>query len=135
MQLQSIQQKIFEIRGQKVMIDGQEVEIQSNSSSQFVMMKNLPKNRTGKYLPYAFTEHGVTRSNNACKHFKKSDCKKNAARLKPFGREYRNCPCIYCTKKICSTKKRKKKLNRKPGKTETESDLKISNKNSKKKLI
>ena len=32
---------------------------ENNSSSQFVMMK-IPKNRTGKYLPYAFTEHGVT---------------------------------------------------------------------------
>jgi phage regulator Rha-like protein len=31
----------------------------ANPSSQFVMM-DLPKNRTGKYLPYAFTEHGVT---------------------------------------------------------------------------
>ncbi|PWA07002.1 ORF6N domain-containing protein [Flavobacterium laiguense] len=31
----------------------------TSSSSQIVMM-NLPKNRTGKYLPYAFTEHGVT---------------------------------------------------------------------------
>jgi phage regulator Rha-like protein len=31
----------------------------TTSSSQFVMM-DLPKNRTGKYLPYAFTEHGVT---------------------------------------------------------------------------
>ena len=30
------------------------------SSSQIVMMGELPKNRTGKYLPYAFTEHGVT---------------------------------------------------------------------------
>ena len=30
----------------------------SNSSSQIVMM-GLPKNRTGKYLPYAFTEQGV----------------------------------------------------------------------------
>ena len=30
------------------------------SSSQFVMMKKAPKNRTGKYLPYVFTEHGVT---------------------------------------------------------------------------
>ena len=30
------------------------------SSSQIVMMENMPKNRTGKYLPYAFTEHGVT---------------------------------------------------------------------------
>ena len=29
------------------------------SSSQIVMMR-LPKNRTAKYLPYAFTEHGVT---------------------------------------------------------------------------
>ena len=30
-----------------------------SSSSQTVMM-DLPKNRTGKYLPYVFTEHGVT---------------------------------------------------------------------------
>jgi len=30
------------------------------SSSQFVMMGLIPKNRTGKYLPFAFTEHGVT---------------------------------------------------------------------------
>jgi phage regulator Rha-like protein len=30
------------------------------SSSQIVMMENIPKNRTKKYLPYAFTEHGVT---------------------------------------------------------------------------
>ena len=30
------------------------------SSSQIVTMDRLPKNRTGKYLPYAFTEHGVT---------------------------------------------------------------------------
>ncbi|WP_442795486.1 ORF6N domain-containing protein [Pelobium manganitolerans] len=29
-----------------------------NPSSQFVMM-NIPSNRTGKYLPYAFTEQGV----------------------------------------------------------------------------
>jgi hypothetical protein len=33
--------------------------VMTSSSSQFVMM-NLPKNRTGKYLPYVFTEHGVT---------------------------------------------------------------------------
>jgi len=32
------------------MIDGQEVEIQSNPSSQFVMMKKLPKNRTESIL-------------------------------------------------------------------------------------
>ncbi|MES2328557.1 MAG: ORF6N domain-containing protein [Bacteroidota bacterium] len=87
-----IQQKIFEIRGLKVMFDFDladlyEVEtrvlnqaIKRNiesfpedfmfrltakewtviSSSQFVMMDSLPKNRTGKYLPYVFTEHGVT---------------------------------------------------------------------------
>jgi len=30
------------------------------SSSQIVMMKNAPLNHTGKYLPYAFTEHCVT---------------------------------------------------------------------------
>ena len=34
-------------------------EWQEISSSQFVMME-MPKNRTGKYLPYAFTEHGVS---------------------------------------------------------------------------
>ncbi len=33
--------------------------VTTSSSSQNVMM-DLPKNRTGKYLPYAFTEHGVT---------------------------------------------------------------------------
>jgi ORF6N domain len=30
--------------------------VMTSSSSQIVMM-DLPKNRTGKYLPYAFTEH------------------------------------------------------------------------------
>lgn len=35
------------------------VSSKNDSSSQIVMMK-IPKNRTGKYLPYAFTEHGVT---------------------------------------------------------------------------
>ena len=30
-----------------------------NSSSQSVMIANLPQNRTNKYLPYAFTEQGV----------------------------------------------------------------------------
>jgi phage regulator Rha-like protein len=33
-------------------------ENSDNSSSQIVMM-NIPQNRTGKYLPYAFTEQGV----------------------------------------------------------------------------
>jgi phage regulator Rha-like protein len=31
------------------------------------MMETLPKNRTGKYLPYAFTEHGVTMSASVLK--------------------------------------------------------------------
>jgi ORF6N domain len=31
-----------------------------NSSSSQTVMMDLPKNRTGKYLPFAFTEHGVT---------------------------------------------------------------------------
>lgn len=109
MQLQVIQQKIFEIRGQKVMLDfdlaalyevetrvfnqavkrnlrsfpdefmfrltsdeynslrsqfvvleRKDIENQIISSSQTVMMKRPPGNRTRKYLPYAFTEHGVT---------------------------------------------------------------------------
>ena len=92
MKVQIIQDSIYEIRGEKVMLDFDlaklyEVETrvfnqaikrnvasfpkdfmfrltakewQEISSSQIVMMENLPKNRTGKYLPYAFTEHGVT---------------------------------------------------------------------------
>ena len=99
MQIVSIQNKIHEINGIKVMLDFDlaelyEVEtrvlnqaIKRNiesfpedfmfrltkeeweelssssaftfSSSQTVMIE-LPKNRTGKYLPYVFTEHGVT---------------------------------------------------------------------------
>lgn len=98
MNLITIQNKIYEVRGIRVMLDYDlaelyEVEtrvlnqsikrnsenfpedfmfrltkeewedissqIVMTSSSQFVMME-LPKNRTGKYLPYAFTEHGVT---------------------------------------------------------------------------
>jgi len=33
--------------------------LKESSSSQIVMMSNLPQNRTDKYLPYAFTEQGV----------------------------------------------------------------------------
>ena len=33
--------------------------IEQSSSSQIVMMGDLPQNRTDKYLPYAFTEQGV----------------------------------------------------------------------------
>jgi hypothetical protein len=100
--IQSIQNRIYEIRGERVMLDMDlatlyEVETrvlnqavkrnikrfpvdfmfrltsaewqsissqivmrypEANPSSQIVMME-LPKNRTGKYLPYAFTEQGV----------------------------------------------------------------------------
>ena len=93
-----IQNKIYEIRGQKVMLDFDIAELyavetrvlnqavkrnndrfpkdfmfrltskewKQVSSSQFVMM-DLPKNRTSKYLPYAFTEHGVTMLANILK--------------------------------------------------------------------
>ena len=92
MKIEIIQNKIYEVRGEKVMLDFDiahlyEVEtrvfnqaVKRNienfpkdfmfrlttsewheiSSSQIVMMDNLPKNRTGRYLPYVFTEHGVT---------------------------------------------------------------------------
>ena len=92
MELQIIQNRIFLVRGERVMLDFDlaplyEVEtkvlnqaIKRNidsfpedfmfrlsasewneiSSSQIVTMKSMPRNRSGKYLPYAFTEHGVT---------------------------------------------------------------------------
>lgn len=98
--IQSIQNRIYEIRGERVMLDfdlatlyevetrvlnqavkrnierfpedfmfqlkphefesiRQQVESLKSSSSQIVMMTNIPQNRTDKYLPYAFTEQGV----------------------------------------------------------------------------
>lgn len=97
--IKSIQNRIYEIRGERVMFDFDlaalyEVEtrvlnqavkrnikrfpkdfmfqltkeefeqlksqiVTSKPSSQFVMMGAIPQNRTGKYLPYAFTEQGV----------------------------------------------------------------------------
>jgi hypothetical protein len=98
MHLEVVHNKIYEIRGIKIMLDfdlAQLFEVETRvlnqaikrnldsfpedfmfrlskiewdsllseieiSSSQTVMMKELPKNRTGKYLPYVFTEHGVT---------------------------------------------------------------------------
>lgn len=109
MQVQVIQNKIYEIRGQKVMLDfdlaelyGVETKVfnqavkrniesfpeefmfqltrseynalrsqivtldeyqsdnQELKSSQFVMMKKSGRGNYSKYLPYAFTEHGVT---------------------------------------------------------------------------
>ena len=91
-QLEVIQKKIYEVRGQKMMLDvdlGESYEVEPRvfnqaikrniesfpedfmfrlsahewkeiSSSPIVMMERLPQNRTGRYLPYAFTEHGVT---------------------------------------------------------------------------
>jgi phage regulator Rha-like protein len=108
--IQSIQNNIYDIRGEKVMLDydlailyevetrimnqavkrnsdkfpedfmfrlsakeweyiqlqnnnpnsSQIVMSSKNSSSSQIVMMDLPKNRTGKYLPFAFTEHGVT---------------------------------------------------------------------------
>jgi hypothetical protein len=127
MQLQVIQQKIFEIRGQKVMLDFDLVilyevetrvlnqavkrnterfpedfmlrltrkewnslrskfviiseqvnENQVSNSSQFVMSSR--KNRGATYLPYAFTEHGITmlssilRSDTAIKMPARQNC-------------------------------------------------------------
>lgn len=92
MEVTVIQNKIYEVRDQKVMLDFDlaglyQVEtrvlnqaVKRNivrfpkdfmfrltkdewaliSSSQLVMIGQLPKNRTQSYLPYAFTEHGVT---------------------------------------------------------------------------
>ena len=99
--IRSIQNRIYELRGERVMLDFDlatlyEVEtrvlnqavklnierfpedfmfqlksfeyesikhqvnaIKQSSSSQIVMMGNLPQYRTDKYLPYAFTEQGV----------------------------------------------------------------------------
>lgn len=99
--MQSIQRRIYEIRGERIILDFDlaalyEVEtrvlnqavkrnsdrfpenfmfqlktyeydcikqqldaLRNSSSSQIVMMSNLPLNRTDKYLPYAFTEQGV----------------------------------------------------------------------------
>ena len=92
MKAEIIQDRIYEVRGQKIMLDFDLAQLYSVetrvfnqavkrnlqsfpkdfmfrlsvkewkeiSSSQIVMMDNIPKNRTKKYLPYAFTEHGVT---------------------------------------------------------------------------
>ncbi|MBI4946279.1 MAG: ORF6N domain-containing protein [Bacteroidetes bacterium] len=107
MQLQVIQQKIFEVRGQKVMLDFDLAELYEvetrvlnqavkrnfdifpddfmfqltvnewesirsqiatatkNNSSQFVMSSR--KHRGTVYLPFAFTEHGVTMLANVLK--------------------------------------------------------------------
>ncbi len=40
-------------------IQAQLKALKESSSSQIVMIENLPLNRTDKYLPYAFTEQGV----------------------------------------------------------------------------
>ncbi len=49
----------FMFRLTKTEFDSLNPLVESFSSSQIVMMRNLSQNRTGKYLPYAFTEQGV----------------------------------------------------------------------------
>lgn len=91
MQLQVIQQKIFEIRGQRVMLDFDlavlyEVETKrlkeavrrnirrfppdfmfeltaneyNSLRTQIASLKNSGRGKHSKYMPFAFTEHGVT---------------------------------------------------------------------------
>ncbi len=128
MQLQLIQNRIYEIRSEKVMLDfdlaelykvetrvfnqavkrnidsfpkdfmfrltekewllissSQNVmleEVNKSKSSQIVMMNRLPKNRTNKYLPYAFTEHGVAMLSSVLKSDKAR--KMNIAIIRAF---------------------------------------------------
>ena len=91
MKLTIIQQKIFEIRGQNVMLDFHIAEVYGVETkrlkeavrrnkkrfpkdfmfeltkkeydslrSQFATLKNLGRGQHSKYMPFAFTEHGVT---------------------------------------------------------------------------
>jgi ORF6N domain len=86
-----IEQNIFEVRGQKVMLDFHLAELYGEETkrlkeavrrnrkksppdfmfeltkkeydslrSQFASLKKLGKGQHSKYMPYAFTEHGVT---------------------------------------------------------------------------
>ncbi|MFT3746902.1 MAG: ORF6N domain-containing protein [Agriterribacter sp.] len=48
------------LRSQIVTLDEQRADDQELKSSQFVMMKKPGRGNYSKYLPYAFTEHGVT---------------------------------------------------------------------------
>jgi hypothetical protein len=99
MQLQLIQNRIYDLRGEKVMLDFDLAELYEvetrvfnqavkrnidsfpkdfmfqlsakewkNISSQFVM--SSIKHRSPKYLPYAFTEHGVTMLSSVLKSSK-----------------------------------------------------------------
>jgi hypothetical protein len=102
MEVQVIQQRIYTIRNQRIMLDFDLAELyevetrvfnqaikrniesfpedfmfrlsaeewRKMSSSQIVMMGNLPRNRTGKYLPYVFTEHGVSMAASVLKSSK-----------------------------------------------------------------
>ena len=143
MKIEIIQNKIYEIRGEKVMLDFDiahlyevetrvfnqaikrniqsfpkdfmfrltakewkemisqivissdlELEMNNNNSSQIVMSSR--KHRVEKYLPYVFTEHGVTMVASVLKSPK---ARKMPARMNPFGREYSYCSGIYCFKK------------------------------------
>ncbi|PVD54000.1 DNA-binding protein [Terrimonas sp.] len=48
------------LRSQIVTLDEQRADDQELKSSQFVIMKKPGRGNYSKYLPYAFTEHGVT---------------------------------------------------------------------------
>ena len=48
------------LRSQFVILDEQQSDNQHSNSSQFVMIEKKGRGNYSKYLPYAFTEHGVT---------------------------------------------------------------------------
>lgn len=50
---------MFQLKSYEYEAIRQQVEALKSSSSQIVMMGNIPQNRTDKYLPFAFTEQGV----------------------------------------------------------------------------
>ncbi len=79
---QLTEKEFNDLRSQIVMSNSQVIDNQSSSSSQIVMMKKIPNNRTGKYLPYAFTEHGVTMAASVLKSPKAR--KMNIAIIKAF---------------------------------------------------
>ncbi len=60
----------------------QQIETLNRSSSQIVMMGNLPLNRKEKYLPYAFTEQGVAMLSGVLRSFKA--IKMNIAIMRAF---------------------------------------------------
>jgi len=78
------------LRSQFGILDEQIADNQATNSSQIAMSSR--KHRGKSYLPYAFTEHGVTMLASI---LKSQIARKMSARMKPFGREHCNCPCFY----------------------------------------